>query len=260
MKLMICMQGEPEQLDFLAEIAELGAGIELGSYGLIGIQSAQSWDRRISQHKALRERFDGPLAIHGPFIGIEYAHVDHLIRDAVRQRLDMIFEVAVTLKASRVVLHSGYRIEYDYFNLRDFWLELNTEFWRREIHRWADQDISIVIENNTEKRPDLLVSLVSEVNNPYLGLCLDIGHQNVFSDQDAVEWVRKMDRHLFHVHLHDNDGLEDQHLPVGSGTIDFKPFYETLMQNVPGVTISLEVESDMATKMDGLRKLAAFFK
>ncbi len=37
MNLMICMRGEPEQLPFLTEIAELGAGIELGSYGMIGI-------------------------------------------------------------------------------------------------------------------------------------------------------------------------------------------------------------------------------
>ena len=46
MHLMICMRGEPEQLSFLPEIAELGAGIERGSYGLIGVRSEQ--DRQAS--------------------------------------------------------------------------------------------------------------------------------------------------------------------------------------------------------------------
>ena len=37
MNVMMCMTGEPEELPFLPEIAGLGAGIELGSYGLVGI-------------------------------------------------------------------------------------------------------------------------------------------------------------------------------------------------------------------------------
>lgn len=109
----MCMRGEPEQLPFLAEIAELGAGIELGSYGMIGIRSEQDWQTRLTLHRAIRNQFQGTLAIHGPFIGMEYAHIDHLLREAVRRRLDMTFDVAVKLKASCVVLHSGYRVEND---------------------------------------------------------------------------------------------------------------------------------------------------
>jgi hypothetical protein len=41
MNLMICMRGEPEHRPFLPEITELGGGIELGSYGLVGVQSEQ---------------------------------------------------------------------------------------------------------------------------------------------------------------------------------------------------------------------------
>jgi hypothetical protein len=41
MNLRVCMRGEPQQLPFLPEIAELGAGIELGSYGILGIQCSR---------------------------------------------------------------------------------------------------------------------------------------------------------------------------------------------------------------------------
>jgi len=259
MNLMLCMRGEPEQLPFLPEIAELGAGIELQSYGMVGIQSERDWETRFTLHKAVRAQFHGTIAVHGPFIGMEYAHIDHLIREVVICRLDMTFDVAVKLKASRVVLHGGYNAVIDLFKLQDDWLKRSVEFWQREIRRWADAGIVIVLENDIEKSPDLLVRLVSQVDNPSLGLCMDIGHQHVFSELGAPEWVRRMDARLFHIHLHDNDRTRDSHSSIGRGTIDFEPFYAAIMQHVSQATISLEVEDKMEVQMGDLRKLAARF-
>jgi sugar phosphate isomerase/epimerase len=259
MNLMMCMRGEPEQLPFLREIVELGAGIELGSYGMIGIRSESDWETRFTLHKAIRNQFQGAIAVHGPFIGMEYAHIDYLIRDAVHRRLDMTFDVAVKLKASRVVLHSGYRVENDLFNLQTSWLSGNVEFWQQEIHRWADAGIVIVLENDTDKSPDLMVELVNQVDNPFLGLCMDIGHQHMFSKVDSLEWVRRMNNWLLHIHLHDNDRTGDHHWSMGRGTIEFEPFYAALLQHAPRATISLEVEDKMEVKMNDLRKLVAYF-
>lgn len=259
MNLMICMRGEPEQIPFLPEIAELGSGIELGSYGMMGIRSEEDWQRRLALHEVIRSQFPGPLAIHGPFFGMEYSHIDHLIREVVHRRLDMTFDAAVTLKASRVILHSSYKPEIEMFNLQDSWLRGCIEFWQTEISRWADAGILIVLENDVEKSPDLLVQLVHEVDNPFLGLCLDVGHQNVFSDLGALEWIRRMGRPLWHFHLHDNDGTGDHHWPLGSGTIDFDPIYAAIMQRAPQATISLEVEDKMDIKMSNLRELAVRF-
>jgi len=106
---------------------------------------------------------------------MEYTHIDHLIREVVSRRLDMTFDVAVSLKASRVILHSGYKPEIDMFKLQDTWLNKSIEFWQQEIRRWANAGIMVVLENDTEKSPDLLVRLVNEVNTPSLGLCMDMG-------------------------------------------------------------------------------------
>jgi sugar phosphate isomerase/epimerase len=259
MDLMICLRGEPEQLPFLPEIAELGAGIELGSYGMVGIRSERDWEARFALHEAICAHFQGTIAVHGPFIGIEYAHVDCLIREAVNRRLDMTFDVAVKLKASRVVLHSGYTPVIDLFKLEDLWLNGCVAFWQREIRRWADAGIEIVLENDVEKSPDLLVRLVDQVDHPFLGLCMDIGHQHLFSELTALEWVRRMAHRLFHLHLHDNDRTGDKHWPLGRGTIDFEPFYAALLRHVPRATVSLEVAADMGVKMGDLRQLAASF-
>jgi sugar phosphate isomerase/epimerase len=119
MKLMICMTGEPTDLAFLPEIADLGVGIELGSLGLVGIRSERHWAERCALHRSVRERFDGPLALHGPFLGMTYAHVDHLIGEAVNRRLDMTLKVARDLRVERVILHSSYGPETEIFKLQE---------------------------------------------------------------------------------------------------------------------------------------------
>ena len=256
MNLMICIRGEKEELPFLPEIARLGAGIELQKYGLVGVQSERDWETRFALHKAVRAQFSGTVAVHGPFMGIEYTHIDHLIRDVVNRRLDMAFDVAVKLKANRVILHSGFRAEIELFRLQDNWLKESVEFWKQEIRRWADANILVVIENTIEKTPDLLVRLASEVGNPFLGLCLDIGHHHLFSEQDASEWLQSMGNRLFHIHLHDNDRTGDKHWAIGRGTIDFESFYTALMQYTPQVTLSLEVDDKIEKRMENLRNLA----
>jgi sugar phosphate isomerase/epimerase len=259
MNLMMCMTGEPEQLPYLPEIADLGAGIELGSYGMVGIRSDRHWEQRLALHKTICAGFHGPIAIHGPFIGIEYGHIDHLIRDAVNRRLDMTFDVAEKLGASRVVLHGGYNPINDLLKLQDGWLKTNTGFWQQEICRWADAGIEIVLENDTDKIPDLLVRVADEVNNPFLGLCLDIGHLHVFSKLDAVEWLNRMAHRLRHIHVHDNDGTADSHWRLGRGTIDFEPFYTALAPYASQVTLAIEVVHTMEVKMGDLREVAARF-
>ena len=259
MQLMICIRGEADQIPFLPKIAELGAGVELGSYGLIGVQSEEDWKARFSKHQAVKAQFTGRVAVHGPFVGMEYAHVDHLIRQAIEKRLDMIFDAAFSLGAFRVVLHSGFRSEIESFKLQDVWLERNADFWKSEMTRWERANISIVLENEIERSPDILIKLVRKVDNPLLGLCLDVGHQRLFSMISAATWIESMGKHLKHVHLHDNDGQADRHWPIGTGNIEFEPIFKAIELQAPDATLSLEVEDKMETRLRDLRTLEQRF-
>lgn len=256
MQIMICLRGDDEQLPYLKEIMELGSGIELGSYGLIGVQSEKEWNHRYQQHKKVVENFHGKIALHGPFLGMDYIQVDHIIRNAIQKRLDMIFETARQLNAFRVVLHGGFRSEYELFKLEESWLASSCEYWRLEIIRWENATISVVLENDIDKSPGLLMRLVDSVNSPYLGLCLDVGHLNVFSSSDPATWTKAWAARLEHVHLHDNDGEIDQHWPIGKGSIDFDSFFMALEKYAPHPTLSLEVNDEMDVKMNELRTLA----
>ncbi|MBL8026213.1 MAG: sugar phosphate isomerase/epimerase [Fibrobacteres bacterium] len=257
MNLMICLRGDDDQLPYIKEIESLGAGIELGSYGMHGIQSADLWNEKEERHLKIAESFKGRIAAHGPFIGIEYDHIDCLLGAAIKKRLDMFFDTAVKLKASRVILHSGYRSEIDLFSLQDYWYSKNSNYWKREIIRWADAGIQVVLENEIEKSPDMLIKLIDEINNPYLGICTDVGHVNLFSKISPSDWVKAVGKRLYHVHLHDNDGIKDRHWKLGKGNIDVQKFLKSVMEISPDAWISLEVDDAIENKMADLRSLAS---
>ena len=77
---------------------------------------------------------------------------------------------------------------------------------------------------------------------PELGFHLDIGHFHLNSRQPA-DFIRAFSDRLVHVHLHDNDGSKDQHLPPGTGRIDWDETIKALKTCYDG-TITLEVFTD----------------
>jgi sugar phosphate isomerase/epimerase len=80
-------------------------------------------------------------------------------------------------------------------------------------------------------------------HDPRLGFHLDIGH--AFVGGDRLESLLKAfgDR-LCHVHVSDNRGREDDHLPLGTGRIDWPKAVRLLKQTGYDGTITLEVFSE----------------
>jgi len=74
-------------------------------------------------------------------------------------------------------------------------------------------------------------------------LChLDIGHCNLCG-RDPATMVRQFGPRLHHVHLHDNDGRGDLHLPPGTGTIEWPPVFRALRDVGYDKTLTVEVFS-----------------
>lgn len=60
-----------------------------------------------------------------------------------------------------------------------------------------------------------------------IGMTLDVGHLNIarkkgFKDKDLLKEVEQIAKHVKHVHLTDNFGYSDSHLPPGMGNVPFK--------------------------------------
>jgi sugar phosphate isomerase/epimerase len=72
------------------------------------------------------------------------------------------------------------------------------------------------------KRPDELLYLLDGLD---IGLCFDVGHAHVSGNlQRFLDYQGT----YTNVHVHDNMGTRDDHLPVGDGEIDFRRVLEGL--------------------------------
>jgi sugar phosphate isomerase/epimerase len=88
------------------------------------------------------------------------------------------------------------------------------------------------IENGAEG-PDGFERLVETVHglaHPGLGICLDVGHAQVWAYQDAPRAIRAAGAWLRTCHLHDNIGVADAHLPIGDGILPWHAVIEALSQ------------------------------
>jgi len=118
---------------------------------------------------------------------------------------------------------------------------------------YAQGDVEVIAENlpyeptTMMRNPEEIAEFVEGLG---IGLLLDVGHFHVsacqmgFDFASGVKAVAKVAREL---HLHDNDGRADQHLPLGRGTIDF-----SLLQGLTHALPILEAYGDL----DELRQSA----
>lgn len=105
-----------------------------------------------------------------------------------------------------------------------------------------DNNLEMMVENSFH-RPfnalDFYTMLTQQM--PNVKLHLDIGHANIGNDpSDFTERFFQL-AEVKHIHIHDNDGQDDEHLPLGCGTIDWENIYKIICHNKYDKTITLEV-------------------
>ena len=79
------------------------------------------------------------------------------------------------------------------------------------------------------------------LNNQDLSFHADIGHFNLFQRRPS-EYLMEFKDKITHIHMHDNDGLRDSHLPIGAGKISWNRVIDTIKTFYDG-TITLEIFS-----------------
>ncbi|MDT8444002.1 MAG: sugar phosphate isomerase/epimerase family protein [Desulfuromonadales bacterium] len=176
--------------------------------------------------------------VHAPFFDLNPGALDPLIRQVTHQRLIQSLSLAGRLNAHLMVIHPGVD-KWRYPNLELSWLALAKQFFPPLVAQASACGCCLAIENIYEETPDLLVQLVEGINSPWFGHCFDAGHWQLFGKQSMGVWLDAITPKLYHLHLHDNHGRADEHLPVGEGAIDFAPLTLRLakMSSLPSMTL-----------------------
>ncbi|WP_292475132.1 sugar phosphate isomerase/epimerase family protein [Methanosphaera sp.] len=155
------------------------------------------------------------VRIHAATVDINIASINRGIRaESVKQMLQCA-KYAEKIGAKTITVHPG-KIGRNDSRLRKYALNLAIE----SIGEIMDQsNVEISIEN-MPVRKSFLANNVDELemiqNETGCKLTIDTGHANTCNN--LVEMLNL--KNISYCHLNDNDGLHDQHITLGEGTLD----------------------------------------
>jgi sugar phosphate isomerase/epimerase len=137
-----------------------------------------------------------------------------LVRGAALDELRRSLDIAAGLGARLLTTH--------YVGFPGFWpeatgYELYAQLYRLLCGEAAQRGLLVAMENGHRNAHQLKHFREIFARCPDLYLLLDVGHANVDVPKNQTrEYLFSLADRLAHVHLSDNDGTADQHLPLGA--------------------------------------------
>jgi sugar phosphate isomerase/epimerase len=165
--------------------------------------------------------------VHAPFMDLSPGAVDKRIRRLSLERIVGLVRMVAELAPQVIVVHPGYD-DLHYGDSQDLWFQNSLETWHTVLEEAQKHKLRLALENIFDKTPLLLAKLIKTLNSQFFGHCFDIGHFNLFADYPLADWFDFLGPHLFELHLHDNNGIKDEHLGLGEGSIDLRMIFGEL--------------------------------
>jgi len=99
---------------------------------------------------------------------------------------------------------------------------IGIERFKRIAERAERRNVNVAVENMRGAQAIARGEWVLEqIDSPRLGFCYDNGHHHARHAPEA-DTLSKFGHRLMSLHLHDNDGTDDQHLLLFDGTVDWQ--------------------------------------
>jgi sugar phosphate isomerase/epimerase len=153
-------------------------------------------------------------SVHGAFIDVNPASGDPDFRELSRQRCRESCEVALMMGADNLVFHSS-AFPFLRGAYLENWAAGCAAFYEELAERYP---LRICIENAQDLDPAPLRMLMERISSDRIGVCLDIGHSH-YSRVPVSQWFEELSPWIQYMHLSDNMGAFDDHLPLGKGSI-----------------------------------------
>jgi sugar phosphate isomerase/epimerase len=238
---------------YLELFLRYGINPEIG-FDALALETASR--EAMAEMARLMEEQGRTITFHGPFMDLAPGGLDERIREVTARRLQRTMELVPLFRPLSIVFHAGYD-ERRYHAHRAEWLSGSLATWEPLIQQAEEMGVVIHLENVYEQTPEMILTLIEEMDSENLGFCLDMGHMNVFGEVALSEWLDALGPHLKEVHLHDNNGHSDSHGPIGSGTVPFKELFQYLhdQEKRPVVTLEPHEEATLWVSLENLEKL-----
>ena len=182
---------------------------------------------------------------HGPFFGLDAASLDRNISEYSLRCLIHGLEITKALGGEVMVIHTGYLPQFSRGGRRH-WFRNWAERMPPVIEMASESGITLALENTWDDRPEVLLHLADLLPGDEVRFCLDTGHVNVFSRVPLGRWLKVIGEKVIALHLHDNDGISDDHLQPGKGTFNFGELFTYFRKSDTMPLLDLEVDIQIA--------------
>jgi len=178
--------------------------------------------------------------LHGPFFELVPASRDRLVQQVARSRFQRAVELATLVGAQHLILHTGY---FPKTYSRGNWIGNSVAFWVGFLPD-LPEGIQLHLENVYEDDYSLIAELIDKVNaalgREALTVCLDVGHVHANSSRRIEDWIVGLGSTIRYAHLHNNDGVLDDHWGLWRGQIDMVRVLDLLREHAPSAVWTVE--------------------
>ena len=212
---------------------------------------------RIERVRSLIEEYRMRCVVHSASF-VNTAEIMPGVREASEEHLKEYIRLTRELGCDILIVHAGY-----HFSLG---LEAPMAALLTTLRACAtlaeDLGVEMVLENMNvlpavaEVRylgctTDEVEYILEAVDSPNLTCCLDLGHAHLLTE-GAEQFTERFAGRIGHVQLTDNDGVHDQHLALGEGTLDVAQAFRQLLRfGYPG-----DIAIELSDRDKQLRSLA----
>ncbi len=193
--------------------------------------------------QSIVKKYDSTISVHAPHIDVNLGSLNRRMRTLSLDALLRAAQWARLLDADVLVIHPGLGVSGMTQGAWHHGVDSPRGWQHRQLGLVAEAiqhcarlfpDLTLAVENmifphEFFRTPLDLRLLLERIQTSNVGICLDVGHAH--AAQQAWEWFfSQCGEAIVHIHLHDNHGNVDEHLPVGQGTINYSGFLSKIRQ------------------------------
>lgn len=168
-----------------------------------------------------------PITLHAPYLEMGLGLMDRDIRKICIDTMRVAIESAIDMKAQGVVFHTGFDpVKFFSPSIFKKWLKM-AAVTLEEVTDGFSSLPEIFFENVFETKAAQFFTIIEELSKvKEVSVCFDTGHFNYIAQDELSDWCRETANFNNQLHLHDNDGHGDWHLPPGAGNFPFGRFFD----------------------------------
>lgn len=187
--------------------------------------------KEIQKIQKIKEKNNIKFSIHAPCFDLNTASINPRIREEVFKNYIGSLKLAKKVGANAVVVHLGNRSDMKVEQENS--LNWSIDIIKRVLRTAEEYKICLLLENTDYGNLSIinnieqLKKIIQGFNSPFLKAVLDTGHANL-KGIEMPQLIKILGKRLGSLHISDNKGDKDSHLPPGKGVINFKSIFDAL--------------------------------